>query len=270
MKKQLLLSILFFNVLSLFAQEKNPISSGEITIVTNETMKFKNLRFLDNQVVFFNIDTKSEFTYFLNSIKSIEDADGVSRYLKEGEVFPIKKSVPKLEWYGDNLPLRNEKKVYAQIIFKDGDTLNTYIKVIIPFNEIDKLSEVSLNRTVTAVIGGEKVKYGAEKIKSLRIADFYFRDRKFVLQSKRLVEVMYDGKIKWYRDYIKSIKDDVIRSYDFLVNDEMNTLVNLGFFNNRKKLKEITSSRPDLITFIDSMDVDDKNIMILMEKFETK
>lgn len=267
MKKRLLLVLLVLNVFHLFAQVRNPIPSGEITIVTNQTMKFKNLRFVDNQVVFINIETQSEFTYFLNSVRSIDDAEGVNLYLKEGEVFPKVKPGPKVEWYENNLPLRKDKKVYAQIIFKNGDTLKTYIKVAIPFYESDGLSEVSLNTKVTAIINGEKVKFRAEQIESLRLVDFYFRDRKFILMGKVLVEVLFDGKIKWYKNYYKRTNDQ-IEAFDLFLNEDTGQFVSLGLFNNRKKLKEITITRADLVPFIESMDVDDKNIMKLLEKFE--
>lgn len=269
MKKILLLSMLLISSFNLFAQDRKPVSAGEITIVTNEIMKFKNLRFVDNQVVFLNIDTKSEFTYFLNSIKSIENAAGENVYLKQGEVLQVIKLVAKTDWTNGNPPLRQEKKVYAQIIFKNGDTLKTYIKVKIPFYESDGLSEVSLNTKVTAIEGDNKIKYNAEDIQSLRIIDFYFRDRLFVSQHKQLEELMFDGKIKWYRSYYKGVKDDVIRSHDYLFHQEMKILANLGMLNNRrKKLKEITIAKPDLATFIDTMEIDDASILKLLKKFE--
>ena len=56
-----------------FAQELKPVSKGFITISTGQKMQFSDLKFVDNQVVFTNIATKSQFTYFLNSINLIED-----------------------------------------------------------------------------------------------------------------------------------------------------------------------------------------------------
>ena len=187
--------------------------------------------------------------------------------MKEGQLLPIK-PVPQVDWTDGNVPLRNEKKVYAQIIFKNGDTLNTYIKVNIAFNRTDKLSEISLNKKVTAIIAEEKVKYEAVEIKSLRFVDFFFRERKFVLNGKELVEVMFDGKIKWYRNYYKGY-DDVVRSRNLFVSKDSNHIVDLGLFNKtRNILKDMTSSRPDLIPFIESMDVDDRNVIKLLKQFE--
>lgn len=74
MKK--LLPLLFLLIsLTAFSQSMKPIEKGFITITTGQKMEFTNLRFQDNQVVFKNVATKSEFTYFLNSIKIIVDGD---------------------------------------------------------------------------------------------------------------------------------------------------------------------------------------------------
>ncbi|HEY0091096.1 MAG TPA: hypothetical protein VGB43_01300 [Flavobacterium sp.] len=56
----------------LFGQQK-PIKHGFITLTTSQKIEFNNLRFVDDKVVFQNVATKSEFTYFLNTVKIIED-----------------------------------------------------------------------------------------------------------------------------------------------------------------------------------------------------
>jgi hypothetical protein len=66
----LLILLVFFQS---SAQELKPVSKGFITISTGQKMEFSDLKFVDNQVIFTNIVTKSQFTYFLNSINLIED-----------------------------------------------------------------------------------------------------------------------------------------------------------------------------------------------------
>ena len=74
MKK--LLQLLFLLIsLTVFSQGIKPIDRGFITITTGQKIEFTNLRFQDNQVVFKNVATKSEFNYFLNSVKTIVDGD---------------------------------------------------------------------------------------------------------------------------------------------------------------------------------------------------
>jgi hypothetical protein len=55
------------------AQELKAIPKGFITISTGQKIEFSDLNFVDTQVIFTNIATKTQFTYFLNSINLIED-----------------------------------------------------------------------------------------------------------------------------------------------------------------------------------------------------
>lgn len=84
MKKIVLtILILIVNCIAFYAQEKLPISRGFITLYTNQKMEFTNLRYQDNKVIFMNVETKSEFTYFINSVKLIEDIDKTILYINE-------------------------------------------------------------------------------------------------------------------------------------------------------------------------------------------
>lgn len=75
--------VLFLNSFLLFAQNRLPVQKGFITIVTGQKMEFINLKFQDDQVKFTNVTTRSEFTYFLNSVKRIEDLNKNVIYQKE-------------------------------------------------------------------------------------------------------------------------------------------------------------------------------------------
>lgn len=82
-KRLLYTVILFFASFVLFAQNHLPVQKGYITIVTGQKIEFINLKFQNDQVVFTNVATRSEFTYFLNSVKRIEDLDKKVIYQKE-------------------------------------------------------------------------------------------------------------------------------------------------------------------------------------------
>ncbi len=83
MKKiALIIFALLINLYS-FCQEIKPMSKGIITVTTGQKMSFTNLRVVDNQVVFRNEETKSEFTYFVANIKQLEDLDKNIIYTKK-------------------------------------------------------------------------------------------------------------------------------------------------------------------------------------------
>lgn len=82
-KRLVYILVLFFNSFLFFAQNRLPVQKGHIIIVTGQKMEFINLKFQGDQVVFTNVATRSEFTYFLNSVKRIEDIDKKVIYQKE-------------------------------------------------------------------------------------------------------------------------------------------------------------------------------------------
>ncbi|MNK24450.1 hypothetical protein D3C87_427560 [compost metagenome] len=81
-KKITLLLILFLFFSSFYAQSQKSIEKGVITLITNQKMKFKNLKFIEDQVVFTNLSTNSEYTYFLKAVRQIEDETKAIVYRK--------------------------------------------------------------------------------------------------------------------------------------------------------------------------------------------
>ena len=74
MASKLTLILAFFCAFT-FAQTKT-VASGTISITTGQKMNFTNLRFIENeQVVFKNKETQSEFYYFLKTVKLIVDSN---------------------------------------------------------------------------------------------------------------------------------------------------------------------------------------------------
>ena len=57
----------------IWAQEIPETKKGFITLTTNQKYEFTNLKTVNNQVVFINVATKSEFIYFKNAVKLVVD-----------------------------------------------------------------------------------------------------------------------------------------------------------------------------------------------------
>ncbi|MGV4413812.1 hypothetical protein [Chryseobacterium sp. T1] len=82
-------------------------------------------------------------------------------------------------------------------------------------------------------------------------------------------EIMYDGKINWFREYYNNSYDGSVQIIDHFVNDKQQE-VNVGAFNSTKnKLKEITASKPELVTKIENNPKFDKEAIIeILKEYE--
>jgi hypothetical protein len=65
--------LFFFFSSVILGQEIPETKKGIITLTTNQKYEFTNLKTVNNQVIFINVATKSEFIYFKNAIKLIVD-----------------------------------------------------------------------------------------------------------------------------------------------------------------------------------------------------
>lgn len=72
-KYSLVFLLLLNNLFFVFAQEIPDTKKGFITLSTNQKYEFTNLKIVNNQVIFINVATKSEFIYFKNAVKLIVD-----------------------------------------------------------------------------------------------------------------------------------------------------------------------------------------------------
>ncbi|NMH27950.1 hypothetical protein [Flavobacterium silvaticum] len=109
MKKKLLLLLLFIIPIGIPAQP-NFVSKGKLMNTANQKFSFSNLRIKDQEVTFFDLETKSEFQYLLNSIKYIEDAEGTVVYGTKPEKKPTetKKPEPIISGYPDGIYMTKE------------------------------------------------------------------------------------------------------------------------------------------------------------------
>ncbi|AWI26445.1 hypothetical protein [Flavobacterium pallidum] len=81
MKNIILVSIFLLSCFIVTAQDSK-IPKGNITLITGQNMEFTDLKFIDDKVKFTNLDTKSDFEYFLTAVKTIIDENGVIIYQK--------------------------------------------------------------------------------------------------------------------------------------------------------------------------------------------
>ena len=72
MKLNFILLFFFFCTIIL-GQEIPKTKKGFITLTTNQKYEFTNLKVVNNQVIFINVATKSEFIYFKNAVKLVVD-----------------------------------------------------------------------------------------------------------------------------------------------------------------------------------------------------
>ena len=71
--KYYILLILLFQTLIVFAQNKNFVASGIITLKTNATIGFEQLYFVNEKVAFKNVATNAQTVLLLADIYKIED-----------------------------------------------------------------------------------------------------------------------------------------------------------------------------------------------------
>lgn len=101
--KKITITILFILVNTIFAYaqvEIKPMPKGFITVTTGQKMQFTNMRVQDNQVTFMNVETKTEFTYFVTNIKQLDDEKNNIIYAKKviakevsKEIIPVNDSL---------------------------------------------------------------------------------------------------------------------------------------------------------------------------------
>lgn len=165
-KTILVLIVIIINCTILFAQEKKPISKGFITITTGQKIEFVNLRYEGNMVIFTNVVTKTEFTYFINTVKQIEDDEKNIIYGKNkaetetkkdtlsGTTVNSKKEVQKLEFVNSNTILLNQQKQSPKAIREIIKTNSFSLKQYNSGKTLQGLGNVSLGVGIGLIIGG--------------------------------------------------------------------------------------------------------------------
>jgi len=161
----------------------------------------------------------------------------------------------------------------ATLILHNGDTLRG--KVLAKPNIFWKtlIYESSVNQRIKfRNESGEKVKFKDEEIARLEFTDLKGRKRVFVSKDYvRLLELMHDGVIKWYRDYYTIDIYQSNQSQADFIYDENGTRFHITNFNSKKnKMKEIVKNDPELSDIIKESKMDDENMLQILQLYEKK
>ncbi len=162
----------------------------------------------------------------------------------------------------------------VKVILTNNDTLIEKIRVQTNLFHHDLLNELSVNKRIIVVDTFNKrgiIK--ATDIKKMTFTDFKQKERTFIgvfwgSYDNTLKELLYDGKIKWYKEYNRNNYDGSAVVINIFV-DEKNEMVRIGLFTNiKKKLKELTKSKSALIELIDNTKLTDENILMILKKYD--
>jgi hypothetical protein len=171
MKKIILFVFTLLIYLNCFSQEIKPMAKGYITVTTGQKMQFTNLRIQDNQVVFMNVETKTEFTYFVATIKQLEDEKNNIIYTKVvvakneqsgnktlvtvKDTSQIKKVLlSKLEFVNSSKILLNGKRLTMESV---RDIMKTNIYALENFNSgktLQTIGNISIGAGVGLIVYG--------------------------------------------------------------------------------------------------------------------
>lgn len=166
--------------------------------------------------------------------------------------------------------LNAQRTIDAEIVLINNDTLNAKVEVITNIFWLDKINELSINKVIRATVDGSRVKLYAEDIQQMRFVDFKSNERIFIEKDGWLQEQKFYGKkIKWFRDYRRNSYDGFIIMYDLIINEFGEKIdFELGNMNKKKKIKEITKHKPELIPIINGMKMNDESYLEIMMIYE--
>lgn len=164
----------------------------------------------------------------------------------------------------------------TKIIYKDGTEKNARVKFLTNWMWRDLIEESSIAfKSIPIVDENNKVKnISSSLVQKLEFVDLKGKSRTFVShpQYKYLVEEIYDGKrIKWFRVYSISSYDHTTHQHNHLLKKYNKTVVLGVFSNNKKKLKELTKDRSDLIPLIDNINFDrlvEEDLIEVLKKYD--
>lgn len=165
----------------------------------------------------------------------------------------------------------SQKYVDATVIKSNNDTVKAKMRISTNIFYSDLLNESSFMRTVRlSDENGKKL----EKIdaRDIRQLSFIFNDRERIYkgEGKQLEEVIYLGKkIKWYRAFYQNLYDGSIQYHDYMIGEDGQKYSFGAFSNSKKRLLEITRSKPELAKDIEeTKKYTDENILNIIKKYE--
>ena len=145
----------------------------------------------------------------------------------------------------------------AKITFVDGKELSSKIRFRPSIFYENEIYENSITQKYVVLINekGKKEKHLFNEFKRIEFTDLKGKTRIFErpIEKFGLFELIYDGKkMKWCRDYTENMYDHSQDYYELLYkNPEQYDTFNL-LTNYKKRLKELTSDRQDLVSEIEA------------------
>ncbi|MGI9526373.1 MAG: hypothetical protein ACR2MS_04595 [Weeksellaceae bacterium] len=182
----------------------------------------------------------------------------------------MEKLKPINEYSTENIKINSKKAIDAKITFINNETVNTKIQAIQNKNgSFDALLVTSYLAIYDR--NGKRNFLKNTVIKKMVITDSNNYERIFINREnypKSLHEQIYDGKVKWYIEYGTNPYDYRTTNTNYFVNEDGREII-VGQYNNmKKKLKQFTDSKPELAEQIDTMQINHKNILELLKKYE--
>ena len=154
--------------------------------------------------------------------------------------------------------------IESKITFINGKEINSKIRFRTSFIYENSIYETSITQKNIILINDndKKEKIQSAEVKKIEFKDLKGKQRIFQRPTDKFIflcELIYDGKIlKWYKSYSENNFDHSDIVSDILINDkEIYQVFNI-LTNNKKRLKEITSDKPELLPIIEKFNFNRK------------
>jgi hypothetical protein len=160
----------------------------------------------------------------------------------------------------------------AKLIYINNDTIDC--KIGINYNFLNKkyLDDTAYFRGVTIVNdeGNTIEKIPAIYIKQVRFTDIFNMERVYLNNGVLFKQLRFNGvKLKWYRTMTEDLWNGP--SFQEYLIDNEGKITKLELLRIKKRLKEATLSKPELVAEINKINIwkyGDKDILNILKKYE--
>lgn len=161
----------------------------------------------------------------------------------------------------------------AVIVLSSNDTLKGKISSQVNFVYPDMIIESSFNSKIQFISSNGSIqKFKYDQIQLLKIVDLKSVERIFVPKKgyPRLLELLYDNKIKFYKNYYwNSMNATQDVSLDIF--NEEGKRFSIGIFSSKKgKLKKLAKGKTKTLKFIADHKMTDENIIEVLKLYESE
>ncbi|WP_426791455.1 hypothetical protein [Sphingobacterium sp. WOUb80] len=176
------------------------------------------------------------------------------------------------EYVTADTEIKKKNVLAAEITFIDGRDLKTKIKAVkgVINNSLD---ERSINKSVAIYDYQGKEDYlSYTLIRQLTFTDYEGKKRIFVNKGDQfdsLLEIMYAGRIKWFREFYESPYNSFRNYYDIFVKESGEEINDKVAIKLKNKLIKATAEKPVLKEKIEQTNkLDDQTVIALLKEFE--